>query len=105
MPALCLLHKEVYPYIAAAVARRQLKLLPALEAAGVAMAEKHHQPPHLVFHDRLISRNFELSAWIGEDRGHITTEAQRAASHLWFANLNTPEDFAEAQAHADALDT
>jgi hypothetical protein len=24
---------------------------------------------------------------------------------LWFANLNTPEEFAEAERHIDALDT
>ena len=28
-----------------------------------------------------------------------------AAKHLWFANLNTPEEFAEAERHLDALDT
>jgi molybdopterin-guanine dinucleotide biosynthesis protein A len=33
------------------------------------------------------------------------TDAQQAAKHLWFANLNTPEDFAEAERHVDALDT
>jgi molybdopterin-guanine dinucleotide biosynthesis protein A len=33
------------------------------------------------------------------------TEAQQAAKHLWFANLNTPEEFAEAGRHLDALDT
>jgi molybdopterin-guanine dinucleotide biosynthesis protein A len=34
-----------------------------------------------------------------------TTEAQQAAKHLWFANLNTPEEFAEAEQFAGALDT
>ena len=29
--------------------------------------------------------------------GATATEAQRAAKHLWFANLNTPEEFAEAE--------
>jgi molybdenum cofactor guanylyltransferase len=33
------------------------------------------------------------------------TEAQRSAEGLWFANLNTPEEFAEAEKHLDALDT
>jgi molybdenum cofactor guanylyltransferase len=33
------------------------------------------------------------------------TEAQQAAKPLWFANLNTPEEFAEAEKHLDALDT
>jgi hypothetical protein len=34
-----------------------------------------------------------------------TTEAQQRAFPLWFSNLNTPEEFAEAQRHVDALDT
>jgi hypothetical protein len=34
-----------------------------------------------------------------------TTEAQQMAKHLWFANLNTPDEFAEAERHLDALDT
>ena len=101
-PALCLLHKETHPYIAAEVERGQLKLLPAFEAAAVALAERDGPPPGL--RSGLISQSFGLSAWTGEDRRHLTTEAQRAAAHLWFANLNTPEDFAEAQAHSDALD-
>jgi molybdopterin-guanine dinucleotide biosynthesis protein A len=33
------------------------------------------------------------------------TKAQGAARHLWFANLNTPQEFAEAERHVDALDT
>ena len=33
-----------------------------------------------------------------------TTVAQQAAKHLWFANLNTPQEFAEAELRLDALD-
>jgi molybdopterin-guanine dinucleotide biosynthesis protein A len=33
------------------------------------------------------------------------TKEQDAARRLWFANLNTPEEFAEAQGFVDALDT
>jgi molybdopterin-guanine dinucleotide biosynthesis protein A len=39
-----------------------------------------------------------LPAWCS------TTPAQRDAKLLWFANLNTPEDFAEAETRAAALD-
>jgi hypothetical protein len=35
----------------------------------------------------------------------LLTASQRAAQPLWFSNLNTPADFAEAEAHVDALDT
>ena len=40
----------------------------------------------------------------GETWRH-TTEAQRRARPRWFANLNTPEEFAEAERHLDVLDT
>ena len=40
----------------------------------------------------------------GQEPWQSTTEAQRAAEHLWFANLNTPEDLVEAEAHLDALE-
>jgi hypothetical protein len=43
------------------------------------------------------------AAAVGE-WGEIT-KAQWAAQALWFANLNTPQDFAEAEAHIEALDT
>ena len=33
------------------------------------------------------------------------TDAQRKNWSRWFANLNTPEEFAEAKQHVDALDT
>jgi hypothetical protein len=33
------------------------------------------------------------------------THGQLASQSLWFANLNTPDDIAHAEAHLDALDT
>jgi molybdopterin-guanine dinucleotide biosynthesis protein A len=33
------------------------------------------------------------------------TDIQRTALPFWFANVNTPEEFAEAERHLDALDT
>jgi molybdopterin-guanine dinucleotide biosynthesis protein A len=33
------------------------------------------------------------------------TKKQDAVRRLWFANLNTPEEFAEAQEFVEALDT
>jgi molybdopterin-guanine dinucleotide biosynthesis protein A len=45
------------------------------------------------------SSESDIEAW------QLLTEAQQKARHLWFANLNTPEEFAEAEKHLDALDT
>jgi molybdenum cofactor guanylyltransferase len=40
-----------------------------------------------------------------EESWRSPTEAQRENRSRWFANLNTPEEFAEAEEHLAALDT
>jgi molybdopterin-guanine dinucleotide biosynthesis protein A len=37
--------------------------------------------------------------------GWAPTVAQRGAMHLWFANLNTPEEFRAAEDFAGLLET
>jgi molybdopterin-guanine dinucleotide biosynthesis protein A len=46
----------------------------------------------------------DLAAFDGGLNGWVPTEAQREASHLWFANLNTPEEFAAAAAFTGLLE-
>jgi molybdopterin-guanine dinucleotide biosynthesis protein A len=104
-PAVCLLHKEVAPSIAAAVALGEFKLLSVLEAAAHVLALQHDQPPSHFLRYRPIASNLEPLASAGGGRRPILTESQRAAAHLWFTNLNTPQEFALARACAAALDT
>jgi molybdopterin-guanine dinucleotide biosynthesis protein A len=96
---LALLHREVLPYIVDAIEGRRLKVFPVLEEAGRELAAKQGMLQGTVF------RNVR---WDGFSEGRLgrgqTTEAQRAAEHLWFANLNTPEDLVEAEANVDALE-
>ena len=102
-PAVCLLHKDIAPSIAAAVALGEFKLLPVLEAAAGVLALQREQPlSHFL---RCGSpTDFVLAARPGESSGALT-ETQLAAQRLWFANLNTPQDLVEAEAHANALDS
>ncbi len=101
-PALCLLHQEVAPYVRDAVGKEQFKLLQVLEAAAKELAVRQEVGLEAVF----------LNLPWGEDmaplgnggRGWVPTAAQRAARHLWFANLNTPEEFAAAEAFAGKLE-
>jgi molybdenum cofactor guanylyltransferase len=102
-PALCLLHQETAPYIAAAIERGEFKLESVLEAAAGHLALTHNQPSYR-FCKWPITSCIHISGSTGEGR-LATTAAQDAAMHLWFANLNTPEDFAMAEAHVNALDT
>jgi molybdopterin-guanine dinucleotide biosynthesis protein A len=81
-PAVCLLHREIAPSIAAAVSLGELKLLPVLEAAAHVLALQHDQPLDQVLRYQ-----------------DIPTDTH------WFTNLNTPQDFAAAEADGAALDT
>jgi molybdopterin-guanine dinucleotide biosynthesis protein A len=96
-PAVCLLHKQIAPSVAAAVALGEFKLLPVLEASAEVLALGLDQPL-----DQL------LSIYPIEFHPNVVsgiTPGQLASQRLWFANLNTPEDLAQAEAHLDALDT
>ena len=92
-PAVCLLHKQIAPSVSAAVALGEFKLLPVLEAAAEVLALQLDRPL-----EQLLSiRPIELVSGIAP--------RQIASQPFWFANLNTPEDVANAEAHLDALDT
>jgi molybdopterin-guanine dinucleotide biosynthesis protein A len=97
-PALCLLHRSLLPPVRRSVDEGRLKLYPALEAAAAELSAGSSAP----LDDVLLSRRWESEAM--PDQLPLT-KAQRAARHLWFANLNTPQEFAEAERHVDALDT
>jgi molybdopterin-guanine dinucleotide biosynthesis protein A len=104
-PGFCLLHKDVSPFLAAAIERGDYKLLPVLEAAARALAARNG----FVLRPDSFCMPFQgFRSTRGEGKGEAwryTSAAQRRAKSLWFANLNTPEEFAEAERHADVLDT
>ena len=97
-PTVCLLHRQVTPYVRRAVERGELKVYPVLEEAGRALAGKQGMNFDRVF------VNLPWSDDVVADGIEVTAK-QQAARHLWFANINTPEEFAEAEQHLDALDT
>jgi molybdopterin-guanine dinucleotide biosynthesis protein A len=94
-PAVCLLHKQIAPSIAAAVALGEFKLLSVLEASAEVLALQDNQP---------LEKFLRISP-IGPDQCLGINATQHAIEYLWFANLNTPGDFARAEAHVAALDT
>jgi molybdopterin-guanine dinucleotide biosynthesis protein A len=98
-PAICLLHREILPSIAAAVALEEHKLLSVLEASVEVLALQHNQPLEPLL------RKTPIDHFVGHNQDLSITPAQLATRHLWFANLNTPEDFALAEANTPALDT
>jgi molybdopterin-guanine dinucleotide biosynthesis protein A len=105
-PALLMIHRELAPWIAAAVLRGSYKLYPVLEAAARELAGRRGIPLNTVVfnlpwdeHARVADRPYPGDGW------WRMTVAQRHNQSRWFANLNTPEEFAEAELHGDALDT
>jgi molybdopterin-guanine dinucleotide biosynthesis protein A len=109
-PTLAMVHRDVIPFVTGAVERGEFKLYPVLEQAGSELAARQNV---------LFGEAFRNMPWSEEgvlwstpntfgprqEPWLATTEAQQSAKHLWFANLNTPEEFAEAERHLDALDT
>jgi molybdopterin-guanine dinucleotide biosynthesis protein A len=109
-PTLAMVHRDTTPFVTSAVKRGEFKLYPVLEQAGRELAAKQGVLLGMAF--RNLPWNDQSTfgatpnlygpsqaAWLA------TTDTQQAAKHLWFANLNTPEEFAEAERHLDALDT
>jgi len=101
----CLLHKDVAPFLSAALELAEFKLLPVFEAAGRELALRQGLLPEAgLWNVPMTGFRETRSNALGEE-WWATTDVQDTAKHLWFANLNTPEEFSEAERHLDALDT
>jgi molybdenum cofactor guanylyltransferase len=106
-PTLALVHREVRPFLTEALERGEYKLFPVLENACREISVRNGLPAgvglwKIPYWSSLTSKPGPQR--IGEDWWY-TTDAQERNSGRWFANLNTPEEFAEAERHVDALDT
>jgi molybdopterin-guanine dinucleotide biosynthesis protein A len=100
-PALCLLHKDVAPFVSGAVTRDEFKLFAVLVEAGKELAARQRRE----FDEVFLNLPGSVDAFDEDGAGWAPTESQRGGMHLWFANLNTPEEFAEAAAVAGVLET
>jgi molybdopterin-guanine dinucleotide biosynthesis protein A len=106
-PALAMVHREVRPFLTEALERGEYKLFPVLERAcreisvgkGLLPGAGMVAIPYWSGFTSKPGPKRTLEDWC------YTTEAQQMAKPLWFANLNTPEEFAEAELHLNALDT
>lgn len=106
-PAVCLVHRDLAPYLCDSLDGGRLKLFPELRDAARRLAATQNTRDE----DVLLLREWnddEAQRFLGFlDRtgtGDEITAAQRAAWPMWFSNLNTPDEFAVGERHADALD-
>jgi molybdopterin-guanine dinucleotide biosynthesis protein A len=105
-PALCLLHKDVGPFLTAAIERGDYKLVPVLRDAGQVLAERDGFLPGSGFFCLPVTGWAESERRFSQSEDWLfMTDIQRTALPFWFANVNTPEEFSEAERHLDALDT
>lgn len=103
-PALSMLHRELTPYIADAIEQGSLSLYPVLAGASGMLADRYRLPLKDVFFQYEWRGEFTGTPFATLEKSAYLTKEQRAAKHLWFANLNTPEEFALAETLNGALD-
>jgi molybdopterin-guanine dinucleotide biosynthesis protein A len=105
---LSVLHKEVAPFVQEAMRSGRYKVFPVLESAAKDLAATQRMLLEDVFFNTPWERTSDSFVGAVEDedelRGRLT-EAQLEARDLWFENLNTAGEFAEAEKHLMALDT
>jgi molybdenum cofactor guanylyltransferase len=104
-PALLIIHRDIAPYLTASLERDELKLLLALRSAGEGIAAKLNVKSKKVFEEIQWDDPYAPKVKNQSEPWRSSTEAQGKNMSRWFANLNTPEEFAEAEQHLDALDT
>jgi molybdenum cofactor guanylyltransferase len=104
-PALLIIHRDIAPYLTASLARGDFKLLPTLRLAAADIAAKYKVKVKEVFAEMQWD-DPQPSKTVDKMRSRYPEdEVQRKNWSRWFANLNTPDDFADAEHHLDALDT
>jgi len=106
-PALCLLHREVRPFVADALSRSSFKLYTVFEDAASSVAAVHGVSLERVL---FVQESRETADLFRRERdrtggGEMGLPLEGLESDLWFANLNTPEEFAKAQKLIGLSDT
>jgi molybdopterin-guanine dinucleotide biosynthesis protein A len=104
-PALLIIHREIAPYLTRALERGEFKLLPTLESAAKDIAAKAKISQERAFLKKQWDDPYAPAVQGADDPWRFMSKEQGANCSRWFANLNTPEEFAEAERHVDALDT
>ena len=109
-PTMLCVHREMAPYLTDALAQGRYKLYPELRAAAEDLRVRQggaawRELPYDAF---AWGEGSSFPAGESTPAGPMwarSTEAQERAGAFYFMNLNTPEDFAEAEQHVDVLDT
>ncbi len=104
-PTFCMVHRELGPSLTEALAAGRYKLYPELVAAAQAVAGAGDGCMPVLRYVWSEGATFRPMGGVGLPGWAGTTSAQAAAGQMYFMNLNTPEDFVQAEEHVDVLDT
>jgi molybdenum cofactor guanylyltransferase len=104
-PALLIIHRDIAPYMTASLERGNFKLLPALRFAVGDIAARREFEVKNVFAEMQWDELLAPKVIDKMEGQYSRNEVQIKNWSRWFANLNTPEEFADAEQHIDALDT
>jgi molybdopterin-guanine dinucleotide biosynthesis protein A len=95
-PLVSLIHRRLYPCVREALPAGQFKVTPVLESASASLACTSTEELPCV--GSVVWRTtFTAGQSSSIDGRWVPTEMEERARHLWFANLNTPEDFLQAE--------
>jgi len=109
-PLICLLHVSVLPSISRAIAEERYRVTSVLEDAASHMAPASYPGVSCTSAGSRVAASTRL--YIDEQMTHElaasdlnwrSTEPHWAPRHLWFANLNTPQEFEQAETLLKAL--
>jgi molybdopterin-guanine dinucleotide biosynthesis protein A len=107
-PLFSVLHREVAPFVREAMQHGRYKVSPVLESAAMELAARQGMLLEDVFFHTPWGSMDDSFAGAVDDEDELRqglSEEQLEARHLWFENLNTAAEFAEAERHLTALDS
>jgi molybdopterin-guanine dinucleotide biosynthesis protein A len=106
-PTLLLIHRDVLPYLQESILRGEYKLILALNGAADAIARARGVTSKRVFWKTQYDEPYAPKKWNADEpwKPNWTYTPAHGETFDEFVNLNTPEDFAEAEKHQDRLDT
>ena len=104
-PTLLLIHRDVTPYLRSDLRRGKFRVLTSLESAAVAIAAERGVKVERVFLKPQYDDPSDCPKWRKARKFWPIVPSLGGDASLGFENLNTPEDFAEAEKHSDALET
>jgi molybdopterin-guanine dinucleotide biosynthesis protein A len=98
-PLVSMLHDTLYPFIAQALTDGQFKVTPVLQSGAAILASQYAggiSSPAFAVHETWVMGGVPVS----DSAAWAPSEAEIRFRHLWFSNLNTKEDFLEAETFA-----